>query len=112
MYDFKMLDNEEIVLIDDYVLVKNNSEYLTFIITNKRLLALDYPSSVFNAREDLRISGKMNYIKMKELILDKKITEIKNIEENSEYSKITFENDTYIEIKSKDITNKLKEVLS
>lgn len=112
MYNFKLNENETIILIDDYVLVKNNHEYFTIIITNERLLVLDYPKALYNSNEDLRISGKLNYLKMKELILSKRITEIKKIIDNSKYHKIIFTDDTYIEIKSKDVISKLKELLS
>ncbi len=112
MYDFKLNKKESIVLIDDYVLVKNNSEYLTVIITNERFLVLDYPQPLYNSNEDLRISGRLNYIKMKEIILSKALTEIKQVKTNHEYSKVLFTDDTYIEIKSKDIIDKLQALLS
>ena len=112
MYNLKLNKNEKIILIDDYVLIKNNSEYLTVIITNKRLLVLDYPSQVYNSNEDLRISGRLNYIKMKEIILERKLTEISKITDDSKYSKIIFNDETYLELKSKDVTTKLKENLT
>ena len=112
MYDLKLKENEEIKLIDDYVLVKNNSEYLTVIITNQRLLVLDYPSMLYNSKEDLRISGKLNYIKMKEVVLGKKISEIKEIDDSQEYVKITFVNDTYIEIKGTSVIDMLKQMIN
>ena len=111
MYDFKLNSKEKIVLIDDDVVFKNKAEYLTIIITNERLLVLDYPSSLYNSNEDLRTSGRLNYIKMKEVILSKELTEIKTIETNSEYSKIVFTDDTYLEIKSEEVINKLKDYM-
>ena len=107
MYNFKLLDNEEIILIDDNVLVKDRDNLYTVIITNKRLLVLDYPSNVYNSMEDLRISGKINYVKMKEIILEKKLDEIKRIDKSSEFSKIIFLDDSFIQIKSIDVINKL-----
>ena len=105
MYDFKLNSKEKIVLIDDDVVFKNKPEYLTIIITNERLLVLDYPSILYNSNEDLRASGRLNYLKMKEVILSKKLTEIKTIETISEYSKIVFTDDTYLEIKAKEVIN-------
>ena len=107
MYNYKLLDNEEIALIDDNVIIKDKDNLYTVIITNKRLLVLDYPSGVYNSMEDLRISGNINYVKMKEIILDKKIDEIKKIDDNSEFSKIIFLDDSFIQIKSIDVINKL-----
>ena len=68
---------------------------------------LDCPSNVYNSMEDLRISGKINYVKMKEIILEKKLNEIKKIDDRSEFSKIIFLDDSFIEIKSIDVINKL-----
>ena len=82
MYNFKLLNNEEIVLIDDDVLIKNKDYKYTIILTNKRLLVLDYPSNTFNSMEDLRISGRINYVKMKEIILAKSLSNIKHIIKN------------------------------
>lgn len=105
MYNFKLLDNEKIKLIDDDVLIKD--KIYTIIITNKRLLVLDYPSGLYNSSEDLRISGKLNYIKMKEIVLDININNIKKVEKNKELSKIVFLDDSFIEINSNDVIDKL-----
>ena len=105
MYNFKLLDNEEIKLIDDDVLIKD--KVYTIIITNKRLLVLDYPSGLYNSNEDLRISGKLNYIKMKEIVLDININNIKKVEKNNELSKIVFLDDSFIEINANKVIDKL-----
>ena len=70
MYDFKLNKNEEIKLISDNTIIYTAKEEknITCIITNQRLLMLDYPSGIHNSAEDLRISGKMNYIRKKEII--------------------------------------------
>ena len=107
MYNFKLLDNEEIALIDDNVIIKDKDNLYTVIITNKRLLVLDYPSNVYNSMEDLRISGKINYVKMKEIILEKKLKEIKKIDDMIEFNKIIFLDDSFILIKFIDFINKL-----
>ena len=53
MYDFNLLDQEEIKLIIDDVLIYKDNKLYSFIITNKRLLVLDYPSPLCNSMEDL-----------------------------------------------------------
>ena len=70
MYDFKLEQNEEVKLISDNTIIyfDKESKNYTSIITNKRLLILDYPSGVHNSAEDLRISGRMTYIRKKEVI--------------------------------------------
>lgn len=67
MYDFILNKNEKIKLIsDDAVIYPNKEERnATCIINNQRLLILNYPSRIHNSAEDLRISGKMNYIRKK-----------------------------------------------
>ena len=61
MYDFKLLDNEKIKFItdDSKIYEKNNYENYTIIITNLRLLVLNYPSNINNSMEDLRSSQRL-----------------------------------------------------
>ena len=107
MYNLNLSNNEKVLLIDDNILIKNKEKYYTIIITNERLLILDYPNVFHNSNEDLRTSGKMNYIKMKEIIESINLALIKNIEEGDAYSKIIFKNDSYLEIKSKNVIQKI-----
>ena len=90
MYNFKLIDDEKIKLIDDDVLIYKDNKLYTFIINNKRLLVLDYPCELYNSMEDLRISGKMNYIRMKEIIFEKNLDDIKLISNDSGRIKISF----------------------
>ena len=45
MFDINLLENEKIVLVDNDSLLKSNNDIInvTTIITNYRLLILDYP---------------------------------------------------------------------
>ena len=90
MYDFKLNKGEEIKLISDNTIVYTSSEErnVTCIITNKRLLILDYPSGVHNSAEDLRISGKMTYIRKKEIAADINLKDITSITKENNYYKI------------------------
>ena len=103
IYNFDLLNDEEIKLIDDNVLIYKDNKLYTFIITNKRLLVLDYPSGLYNSMEDLRISGKMNYIRMKEIIFERNLDDIKLISNDSGKIKISFMDDNFIEFKSDDV---------
>ena len=105
MYDIKLAKNEKIILISDNTII--NDKLYTSVITNKRFLILDYPSQYQNSQEELRILGRINYIKKKEVIFSKKLKEIKSITNN----KIIFTSKDDLTIKDSDIINKLKEVI-
>ena len=110
MYNFNLLNNEKIKKIFDDVLIYKDNKLYTIIITNKRLLILDYPSGIHNSMEDLRISGKMNYVKMKEIIFDVEISFIKEVSKQDDIIKIIFMDDSFIEIDNNDVYNELKEI--
>ena len=102
MYDIKLEKNEKIILISDNTII--NNKLYTSIITNKRLLILDYPSSYQNSQEELRILSRINYIKKKEVILSISLNNIKSITGN----KIILNNNKNIILDDKDIIDKLK----
>lgn len=104
MYDFELGKNEKIILINDDVIVGLENKKYTIIVTNKRLLVLDYSSKFHNSIEDLRAIGRINTVKMKEVICEKKLIDIKNINNNQ----IIFDDDSYIVINDKEIINLLK----
>lgn len=110
MYDFKLNKGEEIKLISDNTIVYtiNEEKNVTCIITNKRLLFLDYPSGIHNSAEDLRISGKMTYIKKKEVIGEIDLKDIENITRESDYYKIEFKSKKYINLNDDEIIEYLK----
>lgn len=108
MYDIKLMDNENILLISDNSLIYNSNyeKVYTTIITNYRFLILDFPSNENNSLEDLRTSQRLTYIKKKEVILSIKLDDINDITKQNDYYKIAF-NNNYILIKDNDIINKL-----
>lgn len=110
MYDFKLSKEEEIKLISDNTIVytANEEKNTTCIITNKRLLILDYSSGVHNSAEDLRISGRMNYIKKKEVIGEINLEDIENIIKESYYYKIELNNKEYINLADDEVIKYLK----
>lgn len=74
------------------IIEQKKKKNVTCIITNQRLLILDYPSGIHNSAEDLRISGKMNYIKMKEVIGEINLKDIETIIKESNNYTIEFKN--------------------
>lgn len=67
MYDFEKIPGEYIIsIVDDVILKENEKERnISVILTNKRLLFLDYPSGVNNYEEMVRISRGINYMRKK-----------------------------------------------
>ena len=110
MYDFKLEQNEEIKLISDNTIIyfDKESKNYTSIITNKRLLILDYPSGVHNSAEDLRISGRMTYIRKKEVILEIYLNDMVSLENEKQFYKIILRNGKYLNINDDEIINYLK----
>ena len=102
MYDFKKLENEFVKnIIDDCILLTNNVEKnITVIITNMRLLFLDYPNS--GIQEDLRISRGLNYSRKKELFFEIKLEDIKEIEKG-EFNKYILKDTNYFYLKSDEV---------
>ena len=100
MYDFKLNKNEEIKLISDNTIVYTAKEIrnVTCIVTNQRLIILDYPNGVHNSAEDLRISSKISYIRNKEVIEEIDLKNIKNITKEANYFKMEFRNKKYINL--------------
>ena len=110
MYDFKLNENEKIKLISDNAIIytTKNKINVTCIITNKRLLILDYPSGVHNSAEDLRISGKMTYIRKKEIVADINLKDITSIIKENNYYRIELNNKGYINLSDEEIIKHLK----
>ena len=113
MYEIKFLDNEKIELISDNTLVytKDGEKNCSSVVTNMRYLILDYPSGVYNSMEDLRTSGKITYIKKKEIILSVNINDINKIVKDNDYDKILLNNQEYVMINDNEIVEYLERKL-
>jgi len=85
MYEFQKLENEEILFLSDNSLLKvnNQDKNISTIVTNQRLLLLDYPNKANNYEEALKSKGT-SYIEKKEVILEVKLSDIISIE-NDKY---------------------------
>lgn len=103
MYEFQKLENEEIVFISDNSLLKvdNQAKAISTIVTNQRLLLLDYPSKDNNYEEALKSRG-VSYIAKKEVILAINLSDIVSIEEN-DYDKYILANTNYFYLKDLEI---------
>ena len=110
MYDFKLEQNEEVKLISDNTIIyfDKESKNYTSIITNKRLLILDYPSGIYNSAEDLRISGRMTYIRKKEVISEIYLNDMVSLENEKQFYKIILKNGKYLNINDDEIIYCLK----
>ena len=109
MYDFKLNKNEEIKLISDNTIIYNKEEKeYSSILTNKRLLILDYPSSYQNSMEELRITGRINYIRKKEVVASINLDDIISIDKKGEYYKITLKDNNYINLLDEELIKNIK----
>jgi len=92
MYNFNLIENEEVVKIFDEVYIKQgeNEKNTTIILTNKRILFLDYiePNQ---GLEVLRIARGADYIKYKDVYYQIDINDIERIT-NGEYFKVVLTN--------------------
>ena len=109
MYEFEKLKDEEIILISDNTKLKKEEKdtNISTVLTNKRLILLDYPSAVNNYEETLRTSRNQEFLKKKEVILEINLSDIKEIIEE-EFDKYVLKNDSYFYIKDKEIKDKIK----
>ena len=105
MYEFEKLENEKIKLITDEVyLLKNDKKVLiSAIVTDKRLILLDYEDRSNNYEEALRVGMNMDYLKKKYPILIVNNNDIKSIKETKYYDKYILNNDNYFNIENKEI---------
>ncbi len=105
MYEFDKLENETIKLITDEVfLLKNDKKIMiSGIVTNKRLILLDYESKDNNYEEALRTGLNADYIQRKVPILIINNEDLKEIKETKYYDKYILNNDSYFNIENKDI---------
>ena len=77
MYNFNFIEKEKLIEVFDdvYIKQKDNEKITTIALTNKRLLFLDYMTN--DGLETLRITNKMNFVRIKEVYY---IIDLKNIE--------------------------------
>lgn len=113
MYNFNKLDNEEILLISDESILKKDDkeEKISTIVTNQRLILLDYPEASNNYEEALRTSRGANYISQKEPILIIDLDSIKEILSENNLDKYVLNTSNYFYLNDSEIKNKINELL-
>lgn len=106
MYNFKKLKNEKIELIEDncILLYEGKKRDVSVILTNMRLILLDYPDGT-DYQETLRVSRGVNYMRNKEEFFSLNISDIINIEKD----KYLLNNGNYFYLKTKEIGKKIQE---
>lgn len=115
MYEFDKLDGEIIKLITDeaYLLRNDKKDNISAIVTNKRLILLDYGKGFNNYEEALRTGCNSNYVRKKIPILIVDNNDIDYIKETKYYDKYYLKNGNYFNLESKEVKrlyiNKIKE---
>lgn len=112
MYEFQKNDNEEIVLISDNSILKKADKniLISIILTNKRMILLDYPVKSNNYEEAMRTSRGTSYILKKEPILIIDLKEIESIIEDDDFDKYVLDTSNYFYLKDISVRNKIKEL--
>ena len=97
MYNFNKLDNEEILIISDQSILKKEGKdiMISTILTNKRLILLDYPEKSNNYEEAMRTSRGADYILQKEPILIIDLDDIKEIINENNFDKYVLTTSNY-----------------
>ena len=85
MYNFNLVDGEEIIKVfdDDYVKQGENEKNTTIAVTNKRILFMDYDKE--DPNENLRIGRGIDYVRYKEVYYQVNIEDIRKIVEGELY---------------------------
>ena len=113
MYNFNKLDNEEILIISDESILKKEGKdiMISTILTNKRLILLDYPEKSNNYEEAMRTSRGTDYIIQKEPIFIINLDDIEKILEEDFIDKYVLKTTNYFYLGNEEIKAKVKELL-
>ena len=105
MYEFDKLNGETIKLITDevYITINDEKKLVSGIVTNKRLILLDYLEGYNNYEEAMRTGLNLGTVKKKYPILLMDNDDLKEIKETKYYDKYILNNGSYFNIESKDI---------
>ena len=108
MYNFELMDDEKVIRIFDEVFIKQgeNEKNTAIILTNKRLLFLDY-INVNEGLEVLRIARGADYIKYKETYYQIDLNDIVDIIKN-QYYQVILKNDVTFEFDNEELYSLLK----
>lgn len=108
MYDYKLNEDEEVVIISDESLLKKGElvSSVTTIITNQRFLILELPTDL----EGFRFGRSINYPIKKEVIFETTIQSFMEIIKEKEYVKYVLDNSNYFYLKDDKIYNYMSKI--
>ena len=97
MYNFNLLKDEKLIEIFENVLIsqKQNEKTTTIALTNQRILFLDYITN--DGHEALRITGRLNLVRTKEVYYEINLKNILSIQKiKNKYIVTTKDNESII----------------
>lgn len=97
MYNFELIDDENVVKIFDEVFIRQgeNEKITSIVLTNKRMLFLEY--IVLNeGNEFLRVARGVDYLRKKDVYYQVNLNDIIGIDK-LEYYKVTLNNNMVFE---------------
>lgn len=108
MYNFELTNNEEVIKIFDEIFIKQgeNEKNTTIVLTNKRLLFLDYITPN-EGLEVLRIARGADYIKYKDVYYQIHLNDIESIIKDK-YYQVVLKNKIIFEFEDEELYNLLK----
>lgn len=108
MYNFKLMDNEEVIKIFDEILIKQgeNEKDTIIILTNERLLFLDY-TTLDEGLEVLRVARGTDYIKYKDVYYQINLNDIENISRDK-YYQVVLKKQVSFEFDNEELYNLLR----
>lgn len=103
MYDFNLLENENIIIISDEALLKksNNIKKVSVIITNYRFIILSLPEDL----ESFRFGRTIMHPIKKEIIFDTPIESIDRVEKGKDFDKYILKDSNYFFLDDNGIYN-------
>lgn len=102
MYNFNLVDGEEIkkVFDNEYVKQGDNEKNTTIALTNKRILFMDYDKE--DPNEVLRIGRGIDYVRYKEVYYQIELNDVEKIENNEIY-KVVLKNGIEFEFDNEEL---------
>lgn len=112
MYNYELLKDEQVEKIFDNILIEqnDNERETTLIVTNKRILFLDYLDDPSSPNEVLRVSSLVQYPRYKELYHHINIDDIARVESENKYRLILKDN-FFFEFTNQELYSLLKELI-
>ena len=111
MFDYELLKNEKVILINNDVLLKHSDDIrgVSVIITNQRFLIFSMPSDV----ESFRFGKMIDSFKSSklELIFEAKLTDFEKIVVGDAFDKYILKDTNYFYLNNKEVREYLEKFL-